>query len=50
MKKNWKLAVVFMAIFIFAGATISYASVEVSNDTNYTINIPLRLEQMNGGR
>ena len=40
MKKNWKLAIVFMAIFIFAGATISYASVEVSNDTNYTINTP----------
>ena len=40
MKKNWKLAVVFMSIFIFAGATISYASVEVSNDTNYTINTP----------
>ena len=40
MKRNWKLAVVFMAIFIFAGATISYAFTEASNDTNYTINTP----------
>lgn len=40
MKKNWKLTVMFMAIFIFACVTISYASTEASNDTPYTIDTP----------